>query len=490
MGRIRARWLITLTVALALVAALIPAFLVVRSALASGVSIALSPTSGVVGATVRVSGTGYKRKEGVTITFDSATVASGATDNNGAFSASFVVPWSASVGSHMVEATGVKSHLTASATFQVTPVVNPGDWPQFSYGPQGGRDNIVETTLSASNAAQLTQDWSVNARGNVASVAVVSGVVYADDGMGVLAINAATGAQLWANSTMGGGGTESSGQAPAVANGIVYANGGDNQVYAFNAQTGATLWTYNPHSGLDSLPTVANGIVYIAADNGVISALNATTGALVWSYLASANYELRQTPAVANGAVYFVTQDGVAYALDATTGVPLWVASIGIYGPESAPAYDNGVVYMLAATDGSPSQGEIIAMDAATGATKWIALTPSIDMEGVTLADGNIYVSIVGSSYGVYAFDEATGAFKWNDPLAIGNSTPAAANGVVYVGAGTSYAYALDATTGATLATLGSCGIQPYTSPVVAAGVVYTGCATSLVAYHLPGATP
>jgi len=99
-----------------------------------------------------------------------------------------------------------------------------------------------------------------------------------------------------------------------------------------------------------------------------------------------------------------------------------------------------------------------------------------------------IYVSTI--SVGVSAFDEATGALKWKVSVAMGDSAPAVANGVVYVGAGTADLYAFDATTGAKLATVGDCRTQPDSSPVVANGVVYIGCGTILGAFHLPGTNP
>src|SRR5437016_6401840 len=78
-----------------------------------------------------------------------------------------------------------------------------------------------------------------------------------------------------------------------------------------------------------------------------------------------------------------------------------------------------------------------------------------------TIVGGTVYV---GSWDGYeYALDAATGTLKWktylgqtsvqgcNPPQAGITSTAAVLNGVVYVGGGDSYWYALDATTGATL---------------------------------------
>lgn len=487
MVRGRFRRLFVLAALLAVLVALVPIILIVRSAQASGAAITLSPTSGAAGATVQVSGGGFRHRETVNVTFDAALVATATTTTTGAFSATFAAPQAAQAGSHTVTATGAKSGLIASAIFTV--ISGADNWPQFGYGAPGGRFNPLETTLSATNASQLTLDWAAPVGGNPTSFAVYNGVVYVVDGTGVDAFNTATGVKLWFSSTMGTGSTESSGGGPAVDSGMVFANGGDNHVYAFNAQTGATLWTFAAGSNMNSSPAVANGVVYITDRNGFIYALNETSGALAWSYQVANGDSLGQTAAVANGVVYFVSIDGVAYALNATTGALVWSVAIGTPGPNvMAPVVDNGVVYVTAGAPYPSTQGEIAALDAMTGAIKWTAFTAFYGMDGLALANGTIYVSVI--STGVYAFDEATGALKWQDNIAMGESAPAAANGVVFVGAGTAYVYALDASTGATLASVGNCGTQPYTSPVVAQGVVYSGCASSISAFHLPGTTP
>ena len=77
----------------------------------------------------------------------------------------------------------------------------------------------------------------------------------------------------------------------------------------------------------------------------------------------------------------------------------------------------------------------------------------------------------------VYALNATTGAELWNYPTR-GEvfSSPAVANGVVYVGSGypDNLLYALNATTGALLWSYAT-GFPVYSSPAVANGVVYVG---------------
>lgn len=490
MARIRPRWLIALIVTPVLLAVIAVTVLSYRQALASGATITLSPTSGAPGVTVQVSGSGFGRREGVTVTFDGTQVAATSASKTGTIATSFAVPQAAAAGNHTVVARGANTGRSASATFQVV-VPTAANWPQFGYAAQGGRANPAEATLSTANVAQLTQDWSVSLSGggSIPGGAVYNGVVYVDDNAGIAALNQSTGAQLWFSSTMGGGDVISSYITPAVDNGMVFAAGGDNRVYAFDAQTGATRWIFTPNAQMLSSQTVANGNVYVTCRDGHAYALNETSGAVVWSFLTGDGYGSDMTPAVANGAVYFVDEDGVAYAVNASTGVLLWKTTIGTGGEGiNAAAVDGGTVFLASGAPYPSTQGEVSALDATTGVTKWTAFTPFYGTNGVAVASGAVYVSTI--SNGVYAFDEATGAAKWQVSVAMAWSAPAVANGVVYVGAGTAYVYAFDAATGATLATVGNCGNQPYSSPIVANGVVYMGCASTFAAFHLPGTTP
>lgn len=488
MTTIRTRRFFLIAVVLILVVLLVSTACVVGSPVVSSTSLTLAPTAGQVCTTVQVSGSGFGDKETVAVTFDTTRIAKTQATKSGMLSTSFMVPQTSQPGNHTVTATGKSSGRSASATFQV---VRPTTtyWSQFGSTAAGGRANSADSTINPSNVAQLTGDWSatLTGGGGIPAVAVSGDTVYAEDGSGIYALSAACGKLKWFSSTMGRGGTVSSDISPAVANGMVYAGGGDNRIYAFDAQTGATRWTFNLDVEMLSSPTVANGVVYSTDRGGHVYALDGRRGTVRWRFQVAVGDSIAQTPAAANDTLYFVTLDGIAYALDARTGTERWQSAIGSPGEGvTVPAVDNGVLFVTASA--AATRGAVVALSATTGATKWIAHTPFYGTNGLAVANGMIYVSTI--SHGVSAFDEATGVLKWQVSVAMGESAPAVANGVVYIGAGTADLYALDATTGAKLATVGNCGTQPYSSPVVANGVVYIGCGTILDAFHLPGTNP
>ena len=60
--------------------------------------------------------------------------------------------------------------------------------------------------------------------------------------------------------------------APAFADGVVYVGSDDNNLYALNATTGATVWTYGTGNSVESSPAVANGVVYVGSDDNSVYA--------------------------------------------------------------------------------------------------------------------------------------------------------------------------------------------------------------------------
>ena len=271
----------------------------------SGPSISLSPSSGPVGTTVQVSGTGFKHKATVDIHFDSTLVATAVTGRKGSFSnATFPVPATAVPGNHLVTAQDT-SGKAASATFVVIAV----NWPKFRHDLLLTGFDPDEALLGPGNVSGLSTRWiRASGQGVESSPAVVNGHVYIGSGDGkVYSLNAATGAVMWETQT--GGAVSSS---PAVTSGVVYVGSGDGKVYALDPATGAVMWETQTGGAVSSSPAVANGVVYVGSGDGNLYALDAATGAVEWK--GATGGIIDSSPAVASGFVYIGSADDNVYA--------------------------------------------------------------------------------------------------------------------------------------------------------------------------------
>jgi uncharacterized repeat protein (TIGR01451 family) len=110
------------------------------------------------------------------------------------------------------------------------------------------------------------------------------------------------------------------------------------------------------------------------------------------------------------------------------------------------------------------------------------------------VANGVVYVGstaiIDHSAYGeLYALNATTGAELWTytTPAGSGLGSPAVANGVVYIASSPDTMYALNASTGAKLWSFATEGETGTSSPAVVDGVVYVGAGDNVFAFGLGG---
>ena len=235
----------------------------------------------------------------------------------------------------------------------------------------------------------------------------------------------------------------------------VYDGGGSSLV--------GLAWRVATEGDVISSPTIAGGVVFVGSGDGHIYALDLATGDRRWRY--DAGSPVSSSPAVGGSLVYAAARDGSIVALDASTGVRRWRLTTGAdlplpWGHESgdhfisSPTYVNGTVVI------GSGDGAVSAIDARTGRVRWRARTAGRVRSSPAVAEGRVFV---GSYDGrVYCFDLASGAERWHYDtegvtLASGSfgfdrrsiqSSPAVADGVVYVGARDGFLYALDAATG------------------------------------------
>jgi len=270
-------------------------------------------------------------------------------------------------------------------------------------------------------------------------------------------------------------------------------------------------WTFATGDRIVSSPVLDDGVVYVGSDDGSVYAIDAATGRLRWQRRTGG--PVASTPAIASGRLYVSSYDGKIYALDVRTGEPLWKFATGgerrfeakgLHGmlPKqqtiadpfdvflSSPVVAEGSVYV------GSGDGNLYALDAATGEPRWTFRTGDVVHASPAFADGVVYV---GSWDGdLYAVDARTGAEKWRfrggqDP-AIHNqvgfqSSPAVVDGVVYVGCRDANLYAIDAATGREKWRVNHEGSWVIASPTVARGRVFYATSDSSLYLVVDAAT-
>jgi len=283
---------------------------------------------------------------------------------------------------------------------------------------------------------------------------------------------------------------------PAVADGVAYVGSDDHQLYAIDLATGKEKWKFATGAMVRSTPAVAGGLVYFGSYDGFFYAVDAATGAQKWKFATPGEHRFEarglhgyfpraqvvpdfwdlylSSPVVADGAVYFGSGDGNCYALDAATGAQKWV--FGTKGVvHSSPALVDGTLYF-----GSWDTW-LYAVDAQTGQEKWKFKTGedpvNFNQTGIqaspAVVDGVVYFGCRDSN--VYAVDAATGQQKWKYKITWVNASAAVVNGQVCFGTSIpAFFVALDAQTGQERFKLDA-RVPVFGSPAVAGGLAYFG---------------
>jgi eukaryotic-like serine/threonine-protein kinase len=266
-------------------------------------------------------------------------------------------------------------------------------------------------------------------------------------------------------------------------------------------------WKFQTGGQVIASPAVTNGMAYIASTDGNLYSVDLETGAQKWKL--ALGVRATASPAVDHGTVYLGTYSGRFYGVDAATGTLKWkfltegerrFAGKHLHGSEpaaetmpdpfdcylSSPAVWNGTVYF------GSGDGNIYALDAATGTLKWKFHTGDVVHASPAISDGTLFIGSWDSYF--YALDAATGKEKWRfktgedhdiyNQVGI-QSSAAVMDGVVYFGCRDSNLYALNAGTGQKQWAFNNKGSWVISSPAVQAGKVYFATSDSSMFYAL-----
>lgn len=233
----------------------------------------------------------------------------------------------------------------------------------------------------ATNAKTGQHEWKINLepknkRDREAfggGLAVSEGKLFVTSGFRfIAAVDPASGKMLWRTMLSSPVHT-----APTVAGGKVYAIDVDNQIMAFDVNTGEQAWSYQaivePARILKaSSPAIVGEQIVAPFSSGELVALSAANGNTLWDQTLShatrtnALSEIRDIPgrpAIYRGDVYAASQSGVFAAIDLRNGNSRWeipVASV------NSPWPAGDVVFILS------KAGELIAVSRENGQVYWM----------------------------------------------------------------------------------------------------------------------
>ncbi len=401
---------------------------------------------------------------------------------------------------------------------QQTAVAQPDPTSQFRNNAEHTGE-VVESFLHLSNISDLAIQWKgITTSSIVASATVVIQPI--DHGHHHVAYVTSYDGFLYAfnadNCYFGhesGGGQEcpvlwqfaignNAFSSPAVATELIggtptsvaYVAGGGGDLYAINAVTGTQIWTTHiGNPGPYTSPVVANGVVYILSTGlGELLAFDAVAGGpSLWAAVTKG----WASPTIAKGIVYVGDDSGTirAFSANGCASPPCQpLGSISGFGAfNSTAAVSNGRVFV-----GSDDYN-LYAFEASDASCSsicgplWSANLGSPVLSSPAVANGVVYV--IGGSFTsngkLYAFDANCSGPACGTPLWTGDihgyysaSSPVVANGVVYVDSDDGYTYAFDvtgcggSTTCSPLVRVNTHnGASVESSPAVVDGVVYVG---------------
>jgi len=249
--------------------------------------------------------------------------------------------------------------------------------------------------------------------------------------------------RIWTASVAGSSNTRRLAASPVIGGGRLYVMDTEGAVTAFDADSGAKIWSKSFRVSGDGSQTVFgggvsfdNGRVYLTTGFGEVAALDASNGDQLWKVQPAG--PLRGSPTIGFNSVYVMTQDNQIHALNAADGTALWAESgsveqAGVFGV-AAPAAGQGTVIA------GYSSGELVAYRYENGRTLWsdaLART-SISTEVGSLSDvdadpiidrGQVYA--LGQGGRMAAYELLSGQRIWELNLA-GISTPAVAGEWVF----------------------------------------------------------
>ncbi|MCE7797930.1 PQQ-binding-like beta-propeller repeat protein [Sphingobium sufflavum] len=309
-----------------------------------------------------------------------------------------------------------------------TPVTLPAPTTNADWAQPGGDSSKAMGHVALGES--LNQAWSTSIAGGgkrarLASSPVISGgkLYVIDTNATVSAFDAKSGARLWTSSVRdkdGKGNNAEFGGGVSVGGDRLYVTTGIGDVAALNIADGSQLWKKRPGGPLRGSATVANGHIYVMSQDNQIFALSQEDGTVVWTESGTVQSTAIfgvAAPAAAQGTVIAGFSSGELTAYRYENGRVLWGDALSrtsisttvaaLTDIDADPVIDRGRVFAIG------QGGRMASYELVSGQRLW-----EINIAGVaTPAIAGDWVFVVTDASRLFCVERATGKIRWISQL-------------------------------------------------------------------------
>jgi outer membrane protein assembly factor BamB len=286
-----------------------------------------------------------------------------------------------------------------TAPIHLARAVNHTSWPQRAGNASHSIANAAfATTPSALWTASIGQGNDRRHRITADPVAA-DGRIFTLDSRATVSATSSAGATLWSRDLTppSDNPDDASGGGLAVVDGTLFVTTGFGDLIALSAATGTVIWTQRLDAPATGAPTVKGGLVYVVTRDGRAWAIRVDNGRVRWQVAGTPSVSGivgGSGPAVGAGRVFFPFGSAQIVAAFPKGGLKIWSASVA--GERLGRAYaqlsdvtGDPVVVGNTVYAGNPS-GRTVALNAATGETRWTAREGAVGP--VVVAGGSVFL--------------------------------------------------------------------------------------------------
>ena len=224
-----------------------------------------------------------------------------------------------------------------------------------------------------------------------------------------------------------------------------------NQINRSNVKQLAPVWTFAAgvpppvttlRVGLEAAPLVVDGLLYLVGPQNNVYAIEAATGKSVWTYIyrwpdrAVSGVKGARGLAYGDGLIYMGAQDNHLVGLDAETGKEVWNIEVKNNSEcgcslNSPPLFVRGKIIAGSSGGGGKNTGYLNAFDAKTGSRVWhFDVVPPPGQPGNDTWAGDTWRTGSGSAWYTGTYDPELNVIYWGtgDPFPVwrGDQRPGA----------------------------------------------------------------